>query len=117
MVFKDLLNGAAVGLEGMILVTHDGGETWSRPSPKTQEHLFSIIWDGVRYVAVGNKCMMLKNCDAACTTWEAKRMANWDLSWYVEIHKVEDRYYLAGASAGYMHKDTLKLFGKKSLDE
>jgi photosystem II stability/assembly factor-like uncharacterized protein len=116
VAFQDVLNGVAVGLEGMILVTHDGGETWSRPAPKTKEHLFSVTWDGEKYVAVGNKGMMVTS-NSSCIEWEARRMAHWDLSWYTEVKKIEDRYYLAGASIGYVHKGILTLFAKKNLAE
>ena len=117
VVFRDALNGVAVGLEGMVLVTRDGGESWVRLEPKTKEHYFDVIWDEDKsvYVAVGNKGIMGTGNASCSSSWEVRRMAHWDLSWYTDIDKVEDRYYLAGASIGYMHKGILKLFGKKNL--
>jgi hypothetical protein len=66
-------------------------------------------------MAVGNKGITVTSDNSACTTWQARRTAHWDLSWYTEVQKVEDRYYLTGASIGYIHKGILKLFGKKNL--
>lgn len=112
LAFKDRQNGVTVGLEGMVMVTHDGGESWTRLPPQTKEHLFCVIWDGSSYVAVGNKGMMVTG-DSTASNWKVKRIASWDLSWYTDIKRIEDRYYISGASVGYIHNGKLTLFGRE----
>jgi len=111
VTFKDKLNGVIAGLEGTILVTRDGGKTWKKMPPQTIEHLFSIIWDGSNWIAVGNKGQMVTG-NAAGDVWKAKRMAAWDLSWYTDLKRVESRIYVSGGAIGFLEKGELKLFGR-----
>ena len=113
VAFKDELNGVAVGLDGAVIVSHDGGNSWIVAPKLTKEHLFSIVWTGSNWVAVGGKGMMVTG-DSPGEKWEIKRMAHWDLSWYTDITTRENRYYLAGASLSLYENGQLKLFGRET---
>jgi photosystem II stability/assembly factor-like uncharacterized protein len=120
VAFKDARNGVAVGLNGVILVSHDSGESWTQESflspdqslPDTQtdvcpeagvecgrgrlEHLFDVIWDGDRWVAVGSKgVVVIGSADAS--TWKATRLSPDDRNWYTSIARSRTQYYLAGS--------------------
>lgn len=107
--FKNELEGVAVGLEGATLFTQDGGDHWTVTSNVTKEHLFSVLWDGKLWLAVGDKGILLTS--KSCTgPWDSKKTSPSDLSWYTEITNSEDNYYLAGANFGLLKNGILSSF-------
>jgi photosystem II stability/assembly factor-like uncharacterized protein len=114
VAFRDEDHGVAVGLEGVVLVTKDGGKNWAQASGVTIEHLFDIMWDGAaaEWVAVGDKGLMLKG-DSSGADWKGKRITDLDTSWYTNVAKSGDRYYLSGARLSVLEKGELKFFDKK----
>jgi len=111
VAFKDDRHGVAVGLEGVVLVTEDGGSRWAEAPKVTPEHLFHCIRDGSAWVAVGDKGIIVRG-DPSGMVWKPSRMSDVDLSWHTEIVKMGDRYYVAGASLGVLEKGKLKIFGR-----
>jgi len=120
VAFRDAENGVAVGLNGVILVSHDGGKTWTQErfvspdqSPQTiqtddrleagkvyergrLEHLLDVIWDGERWVAVGSKgIVVIGSTDAS--EWKATRLSPDDRNWYTSIARSPTQYYLVGS--------------------
>lgn len=120
VAFKDAENGVAVGLNGVILASHDGGETWTQKgfvSPDQSptlppaeerleagkvyergrlEHLLDVIWDGERWVAVGSKGIVVTG-SADASEWKASRLSPDDRNWYTSIARGPTQYYLAGS--------------------
>jgi photosystem II stability/assembly factor-like uncharacterized protein len=120
VAFRDARNGVAVGLNGVVLVSHDSGESWTQErflspdqsSPDTQaavcpdagegcghgrlEHLLDVIWDGDRWVAVGSKgIVVIGSADGG--QWRAIRLSPDDRNWYTSIARSQTQYYLAGS--------------------
>jgi photosystem II stability/assembly factor-like uncharacterized protein len=120
VAFKDAEHGVAVGLNGVILTSDDGGHIWTRQvasSPDSSgdiasrddhldpakryergqlEHLFDIIWDGERWIAVGSKGVIVIG-SANGLSWRGTRLSSNDRNWYTAIARVGGQYYLAGS--------------------
>lgn len=102
--FKDQFNGLAVGLDGLIIKTEDGGITWQRVETsggKVSEHLMDIIWDEDRNVwfSVGNKGVWVE-IDNSLENLKSGIFDKMDLSWHTEINLVDGEYVAVGANVG-----------------
>lgn len=109
--FRDVNNGIAVGLSGVVLSTVDGGNKWSLVKPVTKEHLNSVIWDGLHWLAVGDKGVMISS-DISGDEWRGGRIDDKDLSWHTQIISALNKYYLAGANLSVLDKGKLQVFGR-----
>lgn len=111
VAFKDEKYGVVVGLEGVVIATRDGGKHWVKVPEATTEHLFSVIWDGAQWVAVGDKSVFLKG-DPFGGVWKSSRLSEVDLSWHTQIIRMGDRYYAAGPTLGMLEGGKWKIFGQ-----
>lgn len=109
--FRDDQHGVAVGLTGTLLITSDGGASWRDVPPLTREHLLDIAWDENRWVAVGDKGVMVTS-DAAATDWKLGRIAEGDVSWRTQITRAGNRYYVSGANLGVLEDGKLTIVGR-----
>ena len=109
--FRDDQNGVAVGLTGTLMVTSDGGATWRDVPPLTREHLLDIAWDENRWVAVGDKGVMVTS-DAAAAEWKLGRISEGDVSWRTQIARAGNRYYVSGANLGVLEGGKLTIVGR-----
>ena len=109
--FRDPQNGVAVGLSGAVLITRDGGDNWLEVPRVTREHLNSVLWDGRRWIAVGDKGVRLIGSEDGAH-WKGGRISDKDLSWRTQIIAVGDRYYLAGSNLAKLDGDHLHIFGR-----
>jgi Photosynthesis system II assembly factor YCF48 len=68
--FGSATDGVAVGEGGTVLVTHDGGGTWTSHPGLTPASLRGVAfgWNGNRVVAVGDAGIVLRSTDAG-ETW------------------------------------------------
>jgi hypothetical protein len=104
------MNGVAVGLSGTVMVSADGGETWQLAAKATRESLYSVIWDNDRWLAVGDKGVMV-TAPAGADAWKAERISDQDLSWRTQIVRSADAYYLAGANLAVLANGKLAIAG------
>lgn len=111
VAFRDELNGVAVGLSGTLLTTADGGLTWTVVPPLTREHLLAVIWDENRWLAVGDKGVMV-TAPAAAAEWRLGRVAASDVSWRTQVARSGSRYYLAGSNLGILENGALSVAGR-----
>ena len=109
--FRTDTDGVAVGLTGTIAVTSDGGKTWTDVPGTTQEHLLDVIWDENRWVAVGDKGVMVTS-DAAAKEWKLSKISEGDVAWRTQITKAGPRYYVAGANLGILEGGKLSIVGR-----
>jgi len=110
VAFRDPQHGVAVGLSGTVMVSSDGGETWRQAPQATRESLYNVIWDGDRWLAVGDKGVMV-TARAEANEWKAARISDQDLSWRTQIVKSETGYYLSGANLASLEDGRLVLAG------
>lgn len=110
VAFKDEMSGVAVGLEGVVLVTHDGGRNWILVPKLTSEHLFDVNWDGLNWVAVGDKGVMVM-ADKTAATWRVVRPQVMDRAWHTKIISDDGHYIMTGATIGIVKKDALNMAG------
>jgi hypothetical protein len=117
--FRNADDGVAVGLNGAIIATHDGGETWREESfespdapkvvndeqprdgstksyePGGTEHLLCVTWDGAHWIAAGtNGVLAVGNADAE--HWGGTRLSLDDRQWYTTIVPYRGEYLLSG---------------------
>lgn len=107
VAFKDSMNGVAVGLAGLVLATHDGGEQWVAVKSGTAEHLFDVIWDGAKWMAVGDNGVVL-TADSSAVDWRPAPISNQGRGWYTKIKHQEGGDYLAGATLSLLKNGALK---------
>ncbi|HJW25516.1 MAG TPA: YCF48-related protein [Rhodocyclaceae bacterium] len=110
VAFRDPQHGVAVGLSGTVMVSGDGGATWRQARQATRESLYSVIWDNDRWLAVGDKGVMV-TAAAEAGEWKAARISDQDLSWRTQIVKSETGYYLAGANLAILENGRLAVAG------
>ncbi|MDF2182825.1 YCF48-related protein [Neptuniibacter sp. CAU 1671] len=113
--FKDELEGVAVGLDGLILRTFDGGMSWQQSTQQDyemHEHLMDVVWDNSRkgWVVVGNKGVWL-TADESFSSIEAGSFDKVDLSWHTEVESTEQGYFTVGANVGLYDPES-KIFTK-----
>lgn len=94
LAFRDDLQGAAVGLDGVVLLSSDGGQHWNRQPQEHSTHLFDVIWDGARWAATGNHGVLLTG--AADAGWRASVASPTDRRWHTRVLAVAGGYLLAG---------------------
>jgi photosystem II stability/assembly factor-like uncharacterized protein len=112
---RDASNGVAVGLSGVVLTTRDGGSHWSVAERQTREHLNNVLWDGERWIAVGDKGLLVTG-DAQGAVWKASRVSEGSLGWNTQIVRMHSSgkpagYVLAGASLSRLDDGRLTVFG------
>lgn len=96
VAFRSATEAVAVGLGGVVLRSSNGGATWARTDVATKEHLFGLNWDGQRWIAVGDKGVVLLGSETAAE-WSVQRVDSNDRAWYVSVLNSGDKYLLAGA--------------------
>jgi photosystem II stability/assembly factor-like uncharacterized protein len=100
IAFRDPSHAVAVGLDGLILVTEDGGTTWERADAGTSIHLFDVIWDGSRWVAVGDMGSVITGSVDA-RAWTVDKLSPDDLAWHTALTRVGERLLVVGGSLGF----------------
>jgi photosystem II stability/assembly factor-like uncharacterized protein len=113
---RDASNAVAVGLSGVILASSDGGAQWRVVPRQTREHLNNVIWDGARWVAVGDKGVIVRG-DANAAAWSAARVSEGNLGWHTQVLRsgaAPDHYILAGASLARLDGGKFRAFGHGS---
>ena len=63
----------AVGNEGIIIVSADGGQTWTDIVTETTANLLAVSFSGSEFLAVGSNGTYLRSTDA--NTWELNQIA------------------------------------------
>lgn len=99
VAFKDNQEGAAVGLDGVVLATQDGGNRWQRTQQAKPSHLFDVIWDGHQWAATGSQGVLL-TADSATGNWNAAVASSTDRTWHTRILALYDQYLVAGQNIG-----------------
>ena len=98
VAFRNRLEGVAVGLDGVILETKDGGKNWAQVTTNYRQHLLDVIWDGNAWVAVGNRGTILKSNDPSGKDWSIMPVAGQASGWYTKVEKSGDRYFFSGTT-------------------
>ena len=96
IAFRDKTNGVAVGLDGVVLVTRDGGSKWIEQPKVTREHLFDVIWDGSQWAAVGDKGVLVSGDGSG--SWKLSQVARNQRAWHTKIVSTEEGYVVTGAT-------------------
>ncbi|CAI10717.1 hypothetical protein p2A397 (plasmid) [Aromatoleum aromaticum EbN1] len=96
LAFKDAENGVTVGLGGVVLTTRDGGQSWEQQQTPSSEHLFSVLWEGSRWIAAGASGVILVGGDEG-RRWKETRLSELDRNWYTGLARQGDKYFFSGS--------------------
>jgi photosystem II stability/assembly factor-like uncharacterized protein len=99
IAFRDARHGVAVGLEGVVLATSDGGREWRLASRLFKEHLYTVIAHPGGWWMVGDKSWVATG-DASGRNWKTQRLGHRELAWHTDIALAPSGAYLAGANLG-----------------
>ncbi len=89
---------AAVGLEGTVLVSEDGGNAWESRSVPTTAALFAVAWRGQSGIAVGDRGVIYTTADAG-RSWRAAERAPY-LGWLAGVRYADERTLYAVGEQG-----------------
>lgn len=100
VAFRSEQEAVLVGLNGTLLRTSDGGKNWQIVSAGIDEHIYDLIWDGARYVACGDRGLLITSADG--TNWSTLD-AGLDATqrnylWFMQIRKFGAAYLLSGST-------------------
>lgn len=101
VAFADERRGVAVGLNGTVLLSEDGGRSWLPVGQGGEEHLYDVSWDGRRFVACGDRGLLLESADGRA--WKALDAALGEARnflWFSRVAPGSDGLLLAGATLG-----------------
>lgn len=101
VAFADERRGVAVGLNGTVLLSEDGGRSWLPVGQGGEEHLYDVSWDGRRFVACGDRGLLLESVDGRA--WKALDAALGEARnflWFSRVAPGSDGLLLAGATLG-----------------
>jgi photosystem II stability/assembly factor-like uncharacterized protein len=101
IAFRDELNGLAVGLEGTMIETKDGGLTWTALPKVTAEHLFDAKWQNDHWFIVGDRGVMITGRQ---NDFKAAQLSDREYGWHTKIESIQDMLIIAGSSLG-IYKD------------
>ena len=97
VAFRNATHGIAVGGEGDVVITSDGGDSWAKVPSVIDRHLYDVTWLNDHWFAVGDKGRYVKGKGP---NWEGGRLSLNDLSWHTRIAVTNGTAYITGASAG-----------------
>lgn len=98
VAFRDESHGVAVGLDGTILTTENGGRDWNDRSLHGLPHLYDVATDGDGWLAVGERDVLLR-AGSDAHEWQLLRATGTSLAWHSEIAVREGRRVYAGPGA------------------
>lgn len=87
-------NGYAVGLEGKILKTSDGGQSWQNSESITQSHLFAVTHFNNDFYIAGDQGFIAKRDSAK--SWKLLSEKSGDLSWKTDFIKINNQLVVVG---------------------
>jgi len=109
VAFRDAKSGVAVGLDGVVLATADGGASWSKRVSGTQEHLFAVAATRAGWVAIGDHGVMTQS-GPADTRWHAERIAPQNYAWLTSVAPTGTSLLLGGQILALWHDGKLESF-------
>lgn len=106
VAFADDRRAVAVGLNGTALLSEDGGLSWRRVVSGSEDHLYDVSWDGRRFVACGDRGLLLQSTDGEA--WQALDGSLGDARsflWFSRVAQGTDGLLLAGATLGLLREN------------
>lgn len=95
VAFVDDRRGVAVGLDGTVLSTDNGGLDWNDRSIEGVGHLYDVVVDGSGWRAVGERDVLL-TAGPDAVTWTARRATGATLAWHSRIAGRDGQWLYAG---------------------
>lgn len=101
--FADAQQGWIVGMDGVILKTDDGGQSWKKTVSGTDKPVYSLMVRGSQGWAVGNKGVYLTSSDGG-TTWAEQNDVLKTKFWLRNVAFGDDRNGLVVGARGTIAK-------------
>jgi len=100
VAFRNEQEAVLVGLNGTVLQTVNGGGQWQVIETGFDEHIYDVIWDGSRYLACGDRGLLVASADG--TQWSPLESGldaiQRNYLWFMQIRKFGQGYLLAGSN-------------------
>ena len=95
---------AAVGLEGVILVSNNEGTSWQPLPSGTSEHLFSVSMGPNGWHIVGDQGVYVTAGDDP-NIWKSKPLAARYYGWHTDVQSFSGALYVAGKKLSVLTAD------------
>ena len=103
VAFRSDVEAVAVGLNGTVVRTDDGSRTWSLVDTGIEEHIYDVIWDQTRYVACGERGLLIESPDGMhWSPLESTTRFERSSFWFTQIRKFQSGYLVAGSTVGLL---------------
>lgn len=111
VAFRTPKAGIAVGLNGIVLRTRDGGQSWTKLKTNISDHLWDVNWndDTSRWYATGN-AGYFGSWRPSETELTFKRLSESEFDFHTEAVTSGEGYVLTGANAGRLKNGEWRLF-------
>jgi len=103
--------GIAVGLNGIVLRSRDGGKTWTQLETNISEHLWDVHWDEKhsRWVVSGD-AGYFGRWKPAPEEITFRRLSGNEFGFHTETGVTDSGYVMTGSNAGTLENDQWELF-------
>jgi photosystem II stability/assembly factor-like uncharacterized protein len=114
--FRDAQHGVVVGLDGTLLTTSNGGQSWTKVDLATNKHFFAVTWNGQRWLATGGGGMVASS-DVSARQWRVGQLGRRNFSWHTAAIPIDSGWLLAGSSVGFYTGGSWKKISSKGLEQ
>ncbi len=111
IAFRDQQHGLAVGLDGKVIRSNDGGETWELIDCPTSKQLYGLSWTGDEWAIVGEKGTLLLY-DPNGDIWVQENLGPFGNIWHTAVTPGHGGLYLSGQKLGLWKDGALTQFGR-----
>lgn len=91
----------AVGLNGAALLSKDAGRSWAVSQTGSEDHLYDVVWNGSRYLAVGERGAIFTSSDGeAWARLDSGLGVGANYVWFMQAQPVGNQHVVVGAGIG-----------------
>lgn len=104
--------GVAVGNQGQVFTSVDGGDSWQALAPFTREHLFDITVHAGEWLTTGDRGALFRT-RTPTGPWQAWTPPGLDKSYHSRLLDTADGVVLIGHQLGLLRQDDLQLWPRE----
>jgi photosystem II stability/assembly factor-like uncharacterized protein len=93
-------NAIAVGLQGLVMVSRDAGQSWTAVPAQTDEHLFDVTCTTEDWLASGDKGIFVAGSLGTVADAHTLHLGEANNFWHTALIRQGQVVYASGANAG-----------------